>query len=61
MAADQLFYRGGELRSALELSLIAQDLLAWTQTLSLDAELADSDPKRLRYRNADLAVMPTLI
>ena len=34
----------------LELSLIAQDLLAWTKTLALDGELARCDPKRLRYR-----------
>jgi Transposase DDE domain group 1 len=34
----------------LELSLIAQDLVAWTKSLSLDGELARSEPKRLRYR-----------
>jgi Transposase DDE domain group 1 len=34
----------------LELSLIAQDLLAWTKLLSLDGELARAEPKRLRYR-----------
>jgi Transposase DDE domain group 1 len=34
----------------LELSLIAQDLLAWTKDLCLDGELARSEPKRLRYR-----------
>jgi DDE family transposase len=34
----------------LELSLIAQDLLAWTKHLCLDGELARSEPKRLRYR-----------
>jgi hypothetical protein len=34
----------------LELSLIAQDLLAWTKTLALDGELARCEPKRLRYR-----------
>jgi Transposase DDE domain group 1 len=34
----------------LELSLIAQDLFAWTKLLSLDGELARAEPKRLRYR-----------
>jgi hypothetical protein len=34
----------------LELSLIAQDLTAWTQHLALDGELARCEPKTLRYR-----------
>jgi Transposase DDE domain group 1 len=34
----------------LEISLIAQDLIAWTQHLALDAELATCEPKTLRYR-----------
>jgi Transposase DDE domain group 1 len=34
----------------LELSLIAQDLIAWTQLLALDDELAACEPKTLRYR-----------
>jgi hypothetical protein len=34
----------------LELSLIAQDLTAWTKALALDAALAACEPKRLRYR-----------
>jgi hypothetical protein len=34
----------------LELSLIAQDLIAWTQLLALDGELAVCEPKTLRYR-----------
>jgi hypothetical protein len=34
----------------LELSLIAQDLIAWTKALCLDGELASCEPKRLRYR-----------
>jgi DDE family transposase len=34
----------------LELSLIAQDLTAWTQQLALDDELALCEPKTLRYR-----------
>ena len=34
----------------LELSLIAQDLIAWTQALCLEGELAVCEPKTLRYR-----------
>ena len=34
----------------LELSLIAQDLIACTQRLGLDGELAVCEPKTLRYR-----------
>jgi hypothetical protein len=34
----------------LELVLLAQDLLAWTQLLLLDDELARAEPKRLRHR-----------
>jgi len=34
----------------LELSMIAQDLIAWTKALSLDGELRRAEPKRLRYR-----------
>jgi hypothetical protein len=34
----------------LELALLAQDLLAWTQRLLLTGELARCEPKRLRYR-----------
>jgi DDE family transposase len=34
----------------LEISLIAQDLIAWTQRLALDGELAVCEPKTLRYR-----------
>jgi Transposase DDE domain group 1 len=34
----------------LELVLIAQDLVFYTQTLGLDGELARCEPKRLRYR-----------
>ncbi|MEK7349120.1 MAG: IS1380 family transposase [Candidatus Eisenbacteria bacterium] len=33
-----------------ELALCAQDLLAWTQRLLLEGELARCEPKRLRYR-----------
>jgi hypothetical protein len=33
----------------LVLVLMAQDLMAWTQLLCLDAELARVEPKRLRY------------
>jgi hypothetical protein len=31
------------------LVLIAQDLVAWSQALLLDGELARAEPKRLRY------------
>jgi hypothetical protein len=34
----------------LEISLLAQDLIAWTQRLALDDELAVCEPKTLRYR-----------
>jgi hypothetical protein len=34
----------------LELSLIAQDVTAWTQALTLTGELAVCEPKALRYR-----------
>ena len=34
----------------LELVLCGQDLLAWTQRLLLEGELARCEPKRLRYR-----------
>jgi hypothetical protein len=34
----------------LELSLIAQDLLAWTKLICLTGELARAEPKRLRHR-----------
>jgi len=42
----------------LQLVLIAHDLICWTQRLLLTGELARCEPKRLRYRNADLAFMP---
>jgi thioesterase domain-containing protein len=34
----------------LELALTGADLLAWTQTLLLEGELATAEPKKLRYR-----------
>jgi hypothetical protein len=34
----------------LEISLIAQDVIAWTQQLALTGELAICEPKTLRYR-----------
>jgi Transposase DDE domain group 1 len=34
----------------LEISLIAQDLLAWTRLICLTGELATAEPKRLRQR-----------
>jgi len=39
----------------LEVSLIAQDLLAWTKLICLDGELARAEPKRLRQRLLHLA------
>jgi Transposase DDE domain group 1 len=50
MGLENLPFRGFAHNEVwLELSLIAQDLLAWTKELALDAELARSEPKRLRY------------
>ena len=43
----------------LELVLIAQDLLAWTQALLVDGELARCEPKRLRYRLLHVAARVT--
>ena len=43
----------------LELALTAQDLLAWTQALLLDGELAVAEPKRLRYRLLHVAARIT--
>jgi hypothetical protein len=34
----------------LEIVALAHDLLVWTQALVLDGELANAEPKRLRYR-----------
>jgi hypothetical protein len=34
----------------METSMAAADLLAWTQTMLLDGELAKAEPKKLRYR-----------
>jgi hypothetical protein len=45
----------------VEIAILAHDLIVWTQTLLLDGDLQTAEPKRLRYRNADLAVMPILI
>jgi Transposase DDE domain group 1 len=39
----------------------AQDLIAWTKQLALAEQTRSWELKRLRYRNADLAVMPILI
>jgi Transposase DDE domain group 1 len=43
----------------LELALTAIDLLAWTQLLLLDGELATVEPKRLRYRLLHVAARIT--
>jgi Transposase DDE domain group 1 len=34
----------------LALVLLAHDLIAWTQALLLTGELANAEPKKLRYR-----------
>ena len=34
----------------LQLALTGIDLIAWTQTLLLDGDLAQAEPKKLRYR-----------
>jgi hypothetical protein len=48
---DKLPFRDFAMNAVwLELSLIAQDLIAWTKALALEGELARSEPKRLRYR-----------
>ena len=33
----------------VELIMVATDVISWTQTLTLDGELAKAEPKRLRY------------
>jgi hypothetical protein len=43
----------------LELSLLACDLLAWTQTTLLDGELATAEPKASRYRLLHVAARIT--
>lgn len=43
----------------LELSLAAIDLLAWTRVLLLDGELANAEPKKLRYRLLHVAARLT--
>ncbi len=53
---ENLPFRGFEPNAAwLELVLCAQDLLAWTQRLLLEGELARCEPKRLRYRLLHIA------
>jgi Transposase DDE domain group 1 len=43
----------------LQLALTGIDLLAWTQTLLLDGELATAEPKKLRYRLLHVAARIT--
>jgi hypothetical protein len=43
----------------LELILVACDLLAWTQRLTLDGPLAVAEPKTLRYRLLHVAARVT--
>jgi hypothetical protein len=44
-----------------ELALCGHDVMVWTQLLTLEGEHCICEPKRLRYRNADSAGMPTLV
>jgi hypothetical protein len=37
----------------VEIVMLAHDLLVWTQALLLDGELANAEPKRLRYQHLD--------
>ena len=47
---DNLPFRDFDLNAVwMELALIAQDLIGWTQQLALDGELAICEPKALRY------------
>ncbi len=43
----------------LELALTAVDLLAWTQTMLVDGDLAGCEPKALRYRLLHVAARLT--
>jgi hypothetical protein len=43
----------------LELALTADDLIAWTQLLLLDGDLAAAEPKKLRYRILHVAARLT--
>jgi Transposase DDE domain group 1 len=43
----------------LQLALTACDLIAWTQTILLDGELAKAEPKTLRYRLLHVAARIT--
>src|SRR5690606_2546082 len=43
----------------LLLALVAIDLIAWTQHLLLDGELAKAEPKKLRYRLLHVAARIT--
>lgn len=43
----------------LQLALTGIDLLAWTQTLLLDGDLASAEPKKLRYRLLHVAARIT--
>jgi hypothetical protein len=43
----------------LELALTAIDLLAWTKTLLLQHDLANAEPKKLRYRLLHVAARIT--
>ena len=38
--------------------MLAHDLIVWTQALALDGELANAEPRRLRYRPLHVAGRP---
>jgi hypothetical protein len=47
----KLPFRGFKLNEVwVQIVMLAHDLIAWTQALLLDGELAKAEPKRLRYR-----------
>ncbi|MGI5175165.1 transposase [Dactylosporangium sp. CA-152071] len=48
-----------QVRPWLQLALTSIDLLAWTQVLLLDGELAAAEPKKLRYRLLHVAARLT--
>lgn len=46
-------------QAGLQLALTGIDLLAWTQSLLLDGDLARAEPKKLRYRLLHVAARIT--
>lgn len=52
MPVGQVLFRAAINAAWLELALCGIDLIAWTQHLLLHGELAQAEPKKLRYLNA---------